>query len=199
MAITINNFKITNKGQQVLIDIETDIDNTLSYLLLWKMNDYKDATKTIDLSSYLSKTSNREVLVINASDVGVSIFEDMAFLEVASTIPQQDDCGNLLLPTLGVTYDLAKYYRCMIKELLELPLDNTICQNNKVNDMVITIGLLIDTTVKSIQLGYYSEAKMTIKRLQSLCSLNECKTCNQLEGLTEEECTSCNSFTQSTI
>jgi len=190
MAITLNNFKIINEGSQLEINVETNTGYTIDSLTFWKMNDFKNPSLSIDISSYLEQTSNTENIIIDAVDIGLVKFEDLCFIEITSTYPDVDNCGNLLSPALGITYDLSQYYGCLLKYLLEISLDCTTCDNSKINQMVITINMLIDTTIKSVDIGYYTEAIDMVNNLKKLCSLDTCTNCVPIE------CPTCNNFTQ---
>lgn len=190
MAITLNNFRIINEGSQLEINVETNAGYLIDTLLFWKMNDFKNPLLSINLSSYLLKTSNIENLVISAESIGLQRFEDLSFIEITSTFPNVDDCGNLLSPAIGITYDLSQYYGCLLKYLLEIPLDCETCDNAKTSQMIITINMLIDTTIKSVDIGYYTEAIDMVNILKKLCSLDTCTTCVPIE------CPTCNNFIQ---
>lgn len=190
MAITLKNFKIINKGLQLQINVETNVGYVIDTLLFWKMNDFKNTALAISLSSYLLKTSNVETLTINAVDIGLEKFEDLCFIEITSTFPNVDSCGNLLSPAIGITYDLSQYYGCLLKYLLEIPLDYASWDIIKVNQMVITMNMLIDTTIKSVDIGYYTEAIDMVNSLKKLCSIS-----NSVR-YTSIECPTCTNFVQ---
>lgn len=190
MSIIINNFKITDAGTKLNIDVTTNIGHTITSILFWKMEDFKNLTLSIDLSSYLLQTSNTEDLIINAVDIGLTKFENLCFIEVYSSYENVDSCGNLLSPALGITYDLSEYYGYLLSVLLEIPVDCKSCDNNKVNELVITINMLIDTIIKSVDIGYYTEAISMVNKLKKLVSLNTCTNCAPIE------CPSCNNFIQ---
>lgn len=192
MAITLNNFRIINEGTQLEINVTTTGSGTpiIETIHFWKMMDFKNPGLTIDLSSFLLQTSNTENLLINATDIGLVKFEDLCFIEITSSVIDTDPCGNLLSPALGITYDLSAYYGCLLSYLLEIPLDCTTCDNTKINQMVVTINMLLDTIVKTIDIGYYTEAIAMVNNLKKLCSLNKCTNCTPIE------CPTCNNFIQ---
>jgi hypothetical protein len=190
MSILINNLKITDNGLNLNINVTTNIGHIISSIFFWKMNDFKKTEVAIDLSEYLEQSSNVEDLVITAESIGLEKFEDICFIEITSSFEDLDDCGNLLSPSIGITYDLSQYYGCLLASLLEIPLDCTSCNTDKINQKVITINMLIDTIVKSIDIAYYTEAISMVKKLKQLCGLNNCNTCKSIE------CISCNNFIQ---
>lgn len=189
MSILINNFKIVNNGTQLNINVETDLTYNIASISFWQMNDFKNPVTAISLDSYLSQSNNIEDITINAVDIGLVKFEDLCFIEVTSTFEEVDECGNLLSPAIGITYDLSNYYTCLLDNLLKIPLDCTTCDTNKINQMVITINMLIDSTIKAVDIGYYTEAINMINKLKKLCSLNSTST-------STIQCSSCNNFIQ---
>lgn len=180
--IIINNLRVINGQSQLQIDIETNVGSTFSSLNFWKMNDFKNPAAAINLDSYLLQTSNIESITIDAVDIGLLKFEDLCFIEVTSTFEDETS------PTIGITYDLSQYYGCMLSYLLEIPLDCTSCDTNKINQMVITMNMLIDSTIKAVDIGYYTEAIAMVNKLKTLCNLNKCTNCAPVE------CTTCNNF-----
>lgn len=190
MAIVINNLKIINDGSQLLINIQTDETYFIDSISFWTMATFKDIASSIDLSIYLSKTSNIEDLTINASDIGVSKFEDIIFIEAISTYDDLTNGGGESSPTIGAAYDLSSYYGCILKYIMEIPLDCKSCTDIKNNDSIITINMLIDTSIKALNVGYYTEAISMINNLKVLCR-NSCGTV-----ASAVTCTSCNNFIQ---
>ncbi len=183
MSILINDFKIINNGSQLTINVETDLTYIISSISFWKMNDFKNPASMIDLTDYLSQTNNIENITINAVDIGLTKFEDICFIEITDNIEDS-------IPVLGITYELSTYYRCLLDYLLEIPLDCSTCNTTKINQMVITINMLIDSTIKALNVGYYTEAIGMINKMKTLCSLSKCENCEPLE------CTTCNNFIQ---
>lgn len=191
MAIIINNFEIINNGSQLAIDVETNLTYNISSILLWTMPNFKDYSLAINLNSYLLNVNNKEVLIINANDVGVSKFEDVCFMEVESTFIEVEGCQDCQSPALGITYNLSTYYTCLLNYLTDLQVTQCInCNKDESNQMVITINMLIDTVMKSLEVGYYSQAIDMINKLKKLCSLKTCDNCPTIE------CSSCNNFIQ---
>jgi len=191
MSILINNFEILNNGTQLAIDVETDLTYNISSILVWSMDSFKDYTLAIDLTPILEQVNNKEVLIINAADYNVEIFEDIVFMEVESTFVDIDECAECQSPALGITYNLSRYYNCLMEYLLKFNSDECLtCNDSPSTKMVTTINMLIDTVLKSLEVGYYVQAITMIAKLKKLCGLNNCKNCPTIE------CASCNSFIQ---
>lgn len=191
MSILINNFEILSGGKQIAIDVETTIGYNISSILLWTMPNFKDYSLAINLTSSLLKVNNKEVLIINANDVGVYKFEDICFIEIESTYVDPLGCQDCQSPSTGITYNLSTYYNCLLSYLMDLSINQCVnCEKNESNQLVITINMLIDSIMKSLEIGYYSQAIDMVNKLKKLCALKSCTDCPTIE------CTSCNNFIQ---
>lgn len=189
--ILINNFEIINNGSELAIDVETDLGHTIRSMLLWTMPNFKDYSLAINLNDYLLNVNNKEILIISANSVGLTKFEDVCFVEVESTFVDVDGCQGCQSPALGITYNLSTYYTCLLNYLTDLQITQCInCNKEESNQMVITINMLIDTVMKSLEVGYYSQAIDMIAKLKKLCLLKSCDNCPTIE------CSSCNNFIQ---
>ena len=186
--ITINNFEILNSGSQLAIDVETSVGYSITSILLWDMNSFKDYSLSVNLSDRLENINNKEVFIVNATDLGILKFEDIYFIEVESDAPTEE-CSTCLLPALGITYSLLPYYQCMLNYLLKT--DIVSCKDTSNKNLLVTINLLIDSIPISIDLGYYIQAIASVNKLKKLCSLNQCTNCNTVK------CNSCSQFRQS--
>ena len=189
--ILINNFEIITNGTQLAIDVETDLGYNIDSILLWTMPNFKDYSLAINLTPYLLKVNNKEVLIIDANDVGVYKFEDICFIEIESTFVDVEGCQDCQSPATGITYNLSTYYNCLLNYLMELSITECVnCNKNESNQTVITINMLIDTVMKSLEIGYYTQAIDMVNKLKKLCSLKTCTNCPTIE------CAACNNFIQ---
>lgn len=193
MAIVINNFEIINSGSQIAIDVETGIGFLITSILLWPMNDFKDYSKAKNLTYKLEQINNKEVFIIDATELGISKFEDIYFMEVESDDPGEDDCSTCQMPALGITYNLLPYYQCLLNYFFENNNSNSDCKScNDVNTNpeVLTVNLLIEMIENALEVGYYLQAIDMIKQLKKICSIKKCTNCEPVE------CSSCSKFKQ---
>lgn len=189
--IKINNLEIINKGQQLAINVETNVGFNISSILLWTMDSFKDYSLAINLSDELEQVNEKEVLIINANELGILKFEDIVFIELESTFVDVDECLECQSPALGITYNLSSYYSCLMSYLTELSQHECLtCNDNNANTMTININMLIDMVEKSLEIGYYVQAIDIIKKLKKLCSFKTCNSCPTIE------CSACNKFKQ---
>jgi hypothetical protein len=192
MAIIINNFSIINNGENLAIDVETNVGFEISHINLWKMDDFKDYSLKINLDYKLEQINNREVFIVSASELNISKFEDILFIEIESTyIDEENNCSTCQDPALGITYNLGGYIQCLLAYFLESGIGICKdCNDNPNKNIMITINLLLDMVEHAIEVGYYAQAIQMIHQLKKLCSTKQCKNCETLE------CNSCNKFKQ---
>lgn len=192
--VIINNFSIIENGSELIIDVETIDPNQISSILLWEMNSYKDYTLALDISYKLSNVSH-EVIMVTAEELGIDSFTDLWFMEVTdNSVPDDCDCDDCSTPSQAITYNLLSYYMCSLNEFLKVKTqDCTNCSINLNKGLIVSINLLIDATVMSVELGFYSDAIDNINKLKKLCSIdNSCVNCETVA------CTTCGGFKQMT-
>lgn len=187
--IIIKNFEIINDGQSIAIDLETNVGFNIVSVNLWKMDDFKNETLAINLNYKLEKINNKEVFIITAAEANVNKFEDIFFIEVKSNFIGEDDCSSCSYPALGVTYNLSKYYQCMLDNVLQ-NIDNITTPTSSNKNISITVNLLINSIENAIEIGLYSEAILMIAQLRKICGIRKCKNCKTIY------CNSCNGFKQ---
>ncbi len=84
--ININNLELITNSSQLSIDVETNAGYFISSILLWKMDDFKDYSLAKNLNYKLEQVNNKEIFIVSAQEAGVSIFEDIYFIEIEGTI-----------------------------------------------------------------------------------------------------------------
>lgn len=187
--INIKNFEIVDEGQNLMIDLETNLNFIITSVKLWSMNTFKDDSLAIDLNYKLEQINNKESFTVSASEISVSNFEDIYFIEVLGNY-NSEECENCRYPALGITYNLGAYYKCLMNYIL----DNSKLECFDLEDLntniVITINLLIDSVKNSIEIGLYNEAILMIQQLKKLCSIKKCNDCRPVN------CVSCSGFKQ---
>lgn len=188
--IILNNFEIINDGTQLVIDVETIVGETITSVLLWNIDNFKDYEEAYDVSSKLLQINNKEVIIISTEDIGVNSFEDIWFCEIQSSEEDLDDCDTCGSPALGITYNLQPYYSCLLESLLNMNINNCIGCESKVDSLPVTLNLIIDSVEKSIEIGYYFQAIDGINKLKKLCNSIGCNNCKPTN------CTNCSKFKQ---
>jgi hypothetical protein len=177
MTTKINNFEIINDGKQLLINIEAPSQSSVTSLLLWNIDTFKNFDLAYDLTYKLEQVDNIESILINAEELQLASFTDIYFLEFEIN-QTENDCIN---GYLGITYNLQPYYKCMLNFLLENQKNSN---NDNVdiyeNNLTITTNLLINSIEKSLEIGYYIEAIDMLKKLKKICNISNCKNCQKI-------------------
>lgn len=187
--ISIKNFEIIDEGQNLAISVETNLGYIITSIKLWKMNDFKNYSYAISLNYKLEQINNKEIFIVPSTELGTFKLEDIYFIEVESSFSGEEDCQNCSYPALGITYDLSKYYQCMLDNVMQ-NIDSDDLNNYYNKNLAITINLLINNVENAIEIGLYTEAVLLINQLKKLCSINKCKNCKTIY------CNSCNGFKQ---
>lgn len=190
-ASTINNFEIQNNGSQIAIDVETITGSIITSIKLWNVDTFKNNALSIDLNYKLEQTSNIESFITTATELNITSFTDIWFIEIESNYEGNEGCVNCQDPALGITYNLQPYYKCMLNYLLEIE-KSLDCNSSTTytNNLTITVNLLIDAIEKSLNIGFYSQAIEMLNNLKKLCSISKCKNCETVT------CSSCSKFIQ---
>jgi hypothetical protein len=190
-AVTILNFEILNDGQELAIDVETIIGSNITSIKLWDIDTFKDESLSIDLDYKLEQINNKEVFIVTATELNISSFTDIWFIEIKSDYEGDEGCVNCQDPALGITYNLQPYYKCMLNYLLESE-KSVDCNSTNVffNNKTITVNLLIDSIEKALNIGYYLQAIEMLNNLKKLCDISKCKNCQTVV------CSSCSNFIQ---
>lgn len=205
--IIINNFEIQNNGQNLALNVQTETGFTITSVLLWNMNNFKDYTRAINLDYKLEQTSNIESFVVTAEELSINKFEDIWFVEIQSNNQNLSsgpfnsifnfvfNSGNTnittLEPALGITYNLSPYYKCLLNKFFEHQKNPCVnCNDSFIDEFVLSIGLTLDVIERSIEEGYYLQSIELIKKLKKFCSITKCDNCETVE------CSSCSKFKQ---
>lgn len=189
MNIQLNEFTIVDGAQSIYIDVETVPNYFITEIYLWKGEDYKNWDKAISLGAFLENINNKEKLMITSDSLGIDSFNGIWVVEAFTNYVSTDPCEGDCQVAKGVTYDLTKYYNCVIQYLLdsELISDCTNCPKGK-NDNILEMVLLTFNSVKPlIDTCLYNEAALLLKKLEKLCNIKKCHNCDEIIV----GCTSC--------
>ena len=189
--IVINNLEIQDNGQTLAVDVQTEIGSTITSALLWNMTTFKDYSRAINLDYKLEQLTNQEVFEVTAEELQISSFDDIWFIEFQSDYVPEDNCGEFLDPALGITYNLNPYYNCLLNRFLTQTTNECLSSNEVIlDDVTLSISLLIDMIEMGIEQGYYLQIIDLLAKVKKLCSIQKCNNCEQTV------CTSCSKFKQ---
>lgn len=165
----ITNFKISNDKSKIDVTITDAADITSLYL--WTDKTFKDFTLAINLTSKLTSSAT-ETFIITLSDIGITKFDGVYFLEAEDTTEI----------SIAVTEELTRYKECILDKIIEL----SVCDDClKKQSLVVTNShQLLRSLYHAIELKFIDEILLLIKALNKFCS-NECKTCGQYENIND--------------
>lgn len=163
----ITSFSISADRTQMNVTI-TDAA-TLSSLKFWTNSTYKDFSLAIDLTSKLTASST-ENITITLSDVDLSYFDGVYFLEA-------EDTDEL---SIAITSDLTKYKECIINKLAEYSVCDE-CLEKELNSL-LNAHALLTSLEDAIEEGFINEIIIFITALNKFCS-NQCLTCGQKNNI----------------
>lgn len=184
--ILINNFSVSNDATKLYIDVETDTGFNITSAVLWTDETFKDYSQSVDVSSYLTGTTNREVITLPASVLGEETLSGIYFVEFESDSTIDDsDCTNCDNP-LGVAMSLLCYKQCLLNKILEYSVcDPCACDKTECN--IVNTFMFMEAMTISLQYGYYNDAIDNLNKLRRLCNMtvsstgcSDCTDCGQL-------------------
>lgn len=182
--VIINIFQVTSDRSTINVSVETSTGETITSAKLWTDETFKNNALAIDLSSKLQGINNKEVFTVSSSDIGISSFDNIYFIEFTSTNVNDstddcNECNNLSL--LGVTGNLGYFDSCLLNNILEIHYDTDDINNNILLNDVFNIKMLMTGIERSIKFGYYQNAIDILATLKVICrKRNECSQCGTL-------------------
>lgn len=160
-------FNVSPDRSKLNITITTN--NSVSSLFLWNELTYKDYSKAIDLSSYLTGDFT-EVIELSLLDLGYEYFSGLYFIEATDNT----EIAN------SVTAELTRYKECILNNLIK----HSVCEEcllEKTISLVNAQGLLLGLQ-DAADLGFIDEMLIIVDALNLYCS-EECKTCGNHKNL----------------
>lgn len=180
--IYVNIFNITNNKKKIQVSVETLEGYSITSLKLWTNKTYKDPDKVVDLDYKIQNINNKEVFMINTSDLLIEEFSGIYFLEIKSNAPT-DGCETCPQVATATTANFCNLKECMLNKALELNVCDSLFNCNGCNDNpgveLVNLGLIMDSITSSLELGYLNEAIDLYNTALVLCGIREdCNTCN---------------------
>ena len=176
--ITINNLRIDDTGENLLLDAVTIAGSRFTQILVWNEDTYMDPTKAIDVSALIDGTDEIETITINGTnDLGEQYLKGIWFVQLTSNSTE----NNIIL---GVAANLYDIHECILRRLSELEIDECSpviedgcgeCLGN-----VFYMDLLLNSIGRMLRFGYYTEAAKSVGELDELCEI--CPTCPDFEN-----------------
>lgn len=179
--IYINNLSINNSLTQLSVDVETNTGSNITSILLWNENTFKDYGKAIDLSFKLEEINNKEIFIITATEINISDFSGIYFLEFTSNY-EEEGCANCQNTVIGIAANLNNIKKYLLNSVLELN-DCEDCLKEKDFDNIIAMDLTMNGISTALSVGFYEEAVFLYKKLKRLIGPKlDCSSCRNLRN-----------------
>ncbi len=178
--IYINNLSINNEKTQLSVDVETNVGSNITRILLWNESTFKDYSQAIDISFKLEQINNKEVFILDSSEININLFEGIYFLEFTSDYENENDCIECQNTVIGVAANLNNINKYLLDLILSLEKCNN-CPNEDSSDDIMNIHLTSKGITLALTLGYYEEAMFLYKKLKKLIGPKlDCRSCRNL-------------------
>lgn len=177
--ITVNNLAINDDCDKILVDIEANTGVVFTKVLFWTTSTYPLEADAIDLTSLLAGSDNTEAFEIAATDVDLTYFNGLFFIEFTTDEEDGDcivDCDTLLVPVGNFT----TYKNCVLENLLTVSIKNCTLSLSSAKDCIadfdtlLFIESLIDSLFFAVKLYSFKEA---IKMITAITELCDCCLC----------------------
>jgi len=172
MAISVTRFMVTNNLLSIDLDVEINSGQTVTKLLLWDQKTYRDPSKSVNLTSLLSGSTNTESIVISASNAGVTKFDGMYFLQIETSNSEA---------VVVATFNMTQYYTVQAKLIANIDLSCLNCNTNFQNALLF--DLYLEATKQALLLGRYQDAIDNLAKLIITVDTSDCDACNDIEPL----------------
>lgn len=168
MAITIQTYSVSNDLSSISLDFKMSGQNdTVNNVLMWTEKTYKDPNNSIDLTAFMSGLTNEESVVINASELELSSFDGIYFIEITSAEGDAVAAGAA---------DFTQYYKAAATLLSRLDMSCLACNSDFQNALLL--DLYLQATINSLLLGRYQDAIEHLSKIHVVTeSYEECKEC----------------------
>jgi hypothetical protein len=168
--ITITNFAISNDLLEMNIGIEVDGGETVTSLVLWNQDTFKDDTQKIDLSSKIVGSGNTESIDIVPTDISESKFDGMYFIEIVSS----DSADNA---AVVAAISLRQYYHVVTALLYTVNTHCLNCNGNLQNALVL--DMYLEGIKTALQVGRFRDAITFLSKINIITHTQDCDGCTQ--------------------
>lgn len=172
MAISVTKFMVSNDLSTIELEVSVNAGQTVSSLLLWDKDTYKDPARSVNLSSLIVGSGNSETISISASDAGVSLFDGIYFLQITSSDSEA---------VVVASFNLTQYYSVQAKLVANIDLSCLNCNTNFQNAMLF--DMYLEATKNSLLLGRFQDAINNLEKLIITIDTSDCDECNDIAPL----------------
>ena len=163
---------LTISQDRKTLNLAINDSTSISALRLWTTNTYKDFSKVIDLTSFLTGGAT-EMLSFTPSDLGILYFDGVYFVEA------EDPSGT----SLALVLDSTRYKECILNQLLEMGVCDECLKTSSLS--LINSQTMLNGLTTAVELGFIDEIVTITIALDKYCS-SSCKTCGDYNNLVSE-------------
>lgn len=172
MAISVTKFIVSNDLSTLDLEVSVEAGQTVTSLLLWNEDTYRDPLTAIDLSSKVVGTGDTEVISISAEEAEVGRFDGMYFLLI------KDSDENAVVVA---TFNLTQYYIIQAKLIANIDLSCLNCNANFQNALLF--DMYLEATKQALLLGRFQDAIDNLSKLIITIDTSDCDECNNIDPL----------------
>ena len=172
MSISVTKFMVSNDLNTIDLDVEINSGQTVTKILVWDQDNYKDPSTATDLTSLSLGASNSESITISTSNMGKVRFDGMYFLQIETSDEEA---------IVVATFNLTQYYTIQAKLIANIDLSCLSCNSNFQNALLF--DLYLEATRQSLLLGRYQDAINNLSNLIITIDTSSCDSCNDVPAL----------------
>ena len=172
MSINVTKFMVSNDLNSIELDVAINSGQTVTNILLWTQDTYKDPSKSISLTSLLSGGSNEESITITTEDAGLASFNGLYFAQIETS-----DSEAVVIATANFT----QYYIIQAKLIANIDLSCLNCNANFQNALLF--DMYLEAMKNSFLIGRFQDAIDNLNKLKITVDTSNCDSCNNIEPL----------------
>ena len=172
MAISVTKFMVTNDLSIIDLDVEVNAGQTVTELLFWDQDSYRDPSQAIELTSLVSGVGNTESIQITTNDAGESTFSGMYFLQITTSDNEA---------VVVATFNLTQYYTVQAKLIANIDLSCLNCNANFQNALLF--DMYLEATKQALLIGRYQDAINNLSNLIITIDSSDCDLCDEIPAL----------------
>jgi len=170
MAISVTKYVVSNDLSTIDLEVTVNPGQTVTQLLLWTEDTYRDPAQSIDLSSLLVGGGNTEDLVISTSDAGLSTFDGIYFAQITTSDSEA---------VVVATFNLTQYYIVQAKLIANIDLSCLSCNGNFQNALLF--DMYLEATKNALLLGRFQDAIDNLKNVIITIDSSSCDECSDID------------------
>lgn len=179
--IYINEISISNDSKKLHVNVETNLGASITSIKMWNQDSFKEYDQAIDLTFKLENINNKEIFIVEASEVNLSNFNGIYFLEITSDHEEEDECISCTNTVLGIATNFNNINALILDMILQLNVCDDFDNCGNINkNKIINNTLMIEAVSRALLFGYYDEAIFLYKKLLKINKSVTCNTCKNL-------------------